>query len=73
MPDAKGIIVGEVRNASETVLVDIAKRCFDKDIFKSQQTKRMIEFIKDELGIEPEYLWKNILDYAVFRVANNQK
>lgn len=73
VPDAIGAFVGEVRAACGFVLVDIAENGFDKDIFKAKQTKRIIEFIKDHLGIEAEYPWAKLPDYAVFRVVDNQK
>lgn len=73
VPDAIGAFVGEVRAACGLILVDISENGFDNDIFKSKQTKRIIEFIKEHLGIEAEFPWPKLPDYAVFRVVGNRK
>lgn len=73
VPSANGGFVGEVRNACEEILNDISNQCFYKDNIQSEQAKRMVEFIKSELGAKPEFLWEKYPNYAAFRLNENQK
>lgn len=70
---AEGGFVGKVRNACEKVLVDISENCFDIELLKAEQTKRMIEFIKESFNIEPDFLWEKTPDFAAFRLKKNKK
>lgn len=70
---ARGSFVGEVRIACETVLYDIAQKCFNTEVLKAEQTKRVFAVISSEYGIQPEFLWDRYPDYAVFRRPDNGK
>ena len=69
----QGSFVGEVRSACEKVLTDISKKCYDIEILKAEQTKRVLAFIKSEYDIEPEFLWEKYPNYAAFRRKDNEK
>ena len=56
--NASGAFVGEIHKACESVLKDIAQKCFLTELFKWDQSKRILQFIKDSYGAEPEFLWK---------------
>lgn len=71
--DAHGGFIGEVQNACEKVLVDIAKNCFDTERLKAEQTKRVIARIFQDYGAKPEFLWEKYPDYAAFRRKDNEK
>lgn len=68
-----GAFVGEVRNACETVLKDISHKCFDPDVFHSEQTFAVIEYVRKKYGDELEFLWEKFSDNAVWRRKDNQK
>lgn len=73
VPSAEGEFVGTVRATCEDVLRDIANRCFITDTVKSEQTRRMIDYITQELGVTAEYPWTKYPEYAVFRVVGGTK
>jgi predicted DNA-binding protein (MmcQ/YjbR family) len=70
---ADGAYVNTVRTACEKVLCDIARECFDTEILKAEQTRRMLGAIKSGYGTEPEFLWSKFPDYAAFRRKDNAK
>jgi len=70
---AQGSYVGAVRAACEKVLSEIAQKCFDTEILKAEQTKRILHAISAEYGVEPEFLWDRYPDYAAFRRKDNAK
>lgn len=71
--EACGSFVGGVRGAIESVLSDIAEKCYEISVFKAPQTKRLIEYVREKYGDEPEYLWKKFPDNAVYRRKDNRK
>ena len=71
--NAVGPFVGEVRKAVETILVQIADKCFDIEVFKSSQAKEIICYVRDRYGDELEFLWKKFPDNAVWRRKDTKK
>ena len=71
--NATGAFVGEVRVACEEVLKEVAEQCFDVEIFKSEQTKMTISYVREKYGDEPEYLWKKFPENAIWRRKDNAK
>lgn len=70
---ASGSFVGTVRAEYERVLQDVASRCFEDEPFKSAQTLRLIEHLRERFGGAPEFLWEKFPSYAVFRREDNRK
>ncbi len=70
---ACGAFVGRVRQGYENVLADIAEKCFDKEVFKSEYAKLIIEFAKEKYQDDPEFLWEKFPQNAIFRRKNNAK
>lgn len=70
---ALGSFVGGVRAEYERVLTDIAERCFEVDVFKSELSKKAIAYIRDTYGDALEYLWQKFPDNAVVRRKDNRK
>lgn len=68
-----GAYVGKVRNECENVLKDISQKCFDSDIFHSEQTLDVIEYVRQKYGDELEFLWEKFSDNAVWRRKDSQK
>lgn len=70
---AVGSFVAGVRADYAQILADIASHCFEPEIFKSFQTKQLVEYVGDHYGDEPEYLWKKFTDNAVWRRKDTGK
>ena len=71
--NAAGGFVSDVRAACERVLLDISKKCFNTELLKAEQTKRIVGFIEENYGAKPEFLWEKYPNYAAFRVKKNEK
>lgn len=71
--DAVGSFVCGIRLEYEQILRDIAEKCFEPDVFKSVQAKKLIEYVRHKYGDEPEYLWTKFPDNAVWRRKDTRK
>lgn len=70
---AVGAFVSLVRESCKNILCEIADRCFDTEMMKSGQTKRLISHIYDAIGVAPEFPWDSYPEAAVFRREDNKK
>lgn len=70
---ASGSFVGAVRAEYESVLQDIAEKCFDKCVFQSAYAQKIIEYVRDTYGDALEFLWEKFSDNAVWRRKDNGK
>ena len=68
-----GAYVGEVKDACERVLTDIAEKCYDPESFDGDVTLAIIEYVRHTYGNELEFLWEKYPDCAVFRRRDTQK
>ena len=68
-----GSFVGGVKYEYEQVLTDIADKCFEHDVFKTEFAKSMIKYVRSKYSSEPQYLWQKFPDNAVVRRNDNQK
>lgn len=73
IPTACGKFVGTVKAEYENVLNDIAEKCFEPDVFKTEQAKKVINYIRDKYQDEFEFLWERFSDNAVVRRKDNGK
>ena len=71
--NAAGSFVGGVKYEYEQVLTDIADKCFEHDVFKTELAKAMIKYVRSKYSSELEYLWQKFPDNAVVRRKDNQK
>ena len=71
--DAVGAFVGQVRDACEHVLTDIAEKCFDAESFSGDKTRAVIEYARNKYSNEPEFLWEKYPDCAVLRRTDTRK
>ena len=71
--DAVGSFVGGVRSAYENVLSDIADKCCERQVFKTEQAKKLIKYIREKYGDELEFLWEKFDDNAIWRRKDNRK
>ena len=70
---AAGEFVGKVREEYTRALEDIASNCFETQIFKSENTAKIIEYARKNYGDEVEYLWEKFPDNAVLRRGDTGK
>ncbi|MBQ8451205.1 MAG: MmcQ/YjbR family DNA-binding protein [Clostridia bacterium] len=73
MPEAKGGFVGSVRTAYQEVLEKIANECFEKQVFKNEQTLKLISYVQKNFGDELEFLWKKFETDAIWRRKDSGK
>lgn len=70
---AAGSFVGQVKSEYEAILDEISAKCFEPDVFKSEQAKAIIAYVRGTYGDELEYLWQKFPDNAVVRRKDNKK
>lgn len=70
---ASGPFVGKIKEEYENILSSIAKNCFEKDVFKSEYSKAVIQYIKEKYEDELEFLWEKFSNNAIFRRKDNSK
>lgn len=68
-----GAFVGKIKEEYDAILQEIYEKCFEKDVFKSEYTKKVIEFARREYGDELEFLWEKFTDNAVLRRKDTSK
>ncbi len=70
---ASGNFVGHIREEFSEILEKISQECFETDVFKSEQTIKLIEYVREKYGNEPEYLWEKFPKNAIVRRNDNSK
>ncbi len=73
LTDSAGSFVGKVREEYEQILTDIAESCFEPDVFKAEQTKRLTEYVREKYRRELEFLWDKFEGNAVWRRGDTNK
>ena len=73
LQDSTGEYVGKVRKEYEEKIQDIFNKCTSLNIFKSEQSKEVIKYIKNKYNDELEFLWGNLEETAIWRNKNNNK
>lgn len=68
-----GAFVNKVREEYEKILVDILKKCCDKNNFLFKQTNLINNFIKERLNVEAEFLFDSSPGCGIFRNKENKK
>lgn len=68
-----GQYVGKVRYEYENVIKDIIDKCTIIDVFKSDYSKKIINYIKEKYNDELEFLWKKFDNAAIIRNKINSK
>ena len=61
---ATGAFPGEVHKACKGILNDISQKCFFTEYFRREQSKRILHYITETYGAEPDFLWKNLPECA---------
>lgn len=68
-----GEFVGKVRCEYEEKLQDIINKCTISNVFKENQTKEIIKYIKNKYNDDLEFLWEKFDDNAIWRNKINNK
>ena len=71
--DSIGEFVGKVRSEYEDKLQDIINKCTTSNIFKNNQSKQVIKYIKEKYNDELEFLWEKLDNNAIWRNKQNNK
>ena len=71
--DSVGEFVGNVRENYENELKKIIAECTEKDVFKNNQTKDVIKYVKEKYEDDLEFLWEKFDDNAIIRNKINNK
>lgn len=71
--NAQGGYVQSLRTECEEILKDIAKNCCEREIFKSEEAKKVIDYIRKKYGDELEFLWEKFPEDAIIRRKANKK
>lgn len=70
---ASGAFVGQVKSEYNAILEEISSKCFEPDVFKSEQAKAIINHIRNTYADELEFLWQKFPENAVIRRKDNKK
>ncbi len=62
---AVGAFVGSVRQACEELLTDVVERCFEWNIFKTEQARLVTEYAKESYGTEAEFPFEEDLSMVL--------
>lgn len=71
--EAQGTFVGSVRSAFSALLGEVASACFETDVFQGDVAHGLIRYVRERYCREPEFLWENFPDAAVWRREDNGK
>ena len=71
--DSVGEFVGKVREKYEKVLYNVINKCTNTNIFKQEQTKEIIKYVKEKYNDELEFLWEKYDNNAIWRNKQNNK
>lgn len=72
LANATGSYVSKIREEYLNILSDIANKCFERNVFKSNQACKIMEYVKHKYDDELQFLWKNF-NGAVLKRSDNQK
>ncbi|MCL2690664.1 MAG: MmcQ/YjbR family DNA-binding protein [Candidatus Bathyarchaeota archaeon] len=73
IPEACGPFVSKVRADYESVLYNIAEKCFELNIFKSNFAQKIIQHIQNTYHDDLEFLWPQFPNNAIFRRKDTNK
>lgn len=71
--NSSGSFVGTVKDLYEQTLLEIASKCFDRDVFHTVQARAVIAYVLETYGDELEFLWKKFPNNAIWRRKDNRK
>lgn len=73
VPGATGAFVGKIKAEYEEILQRISQSCFEPDVFKTENAKAIISYVREKYGDELEFLWEKFPDNAIWRRKDTDK
>ena len=73
MADANGRFIGQVRESVTSLLERIAVSCFERDVFRLELSRALLENVRERWQEELEFLWEDSPEYAVLRRTDTGK
>ena len=73
MADASGRFIGQVRESVTSLLKRIAAACFERDEFRMELSRTLLEAVRERWQEELEFLWEDSPEYAVLRRTDTDK
>lgn len=73
IPNNTGSFIGKINASCQNILQEIADKCFDNTVFKSNEAALITEYIKNKYNDELEFLWDKFPDNAIARRCDNKK
>lgn len=70
---SNGQFVGQLRQDYDKVIEDVVINCTNKEAFKSNQSKKVIQYIEQKYGDKLEFLWEKFDNNAIWRNKQNEK
>ena len=71
--DAVGEYVGLVKDTYQIVINKFLDKCTIKEIYKSINSKKIVEYVKNTYNVSLEFLWEKYDDAGIWRNKNNNK
>lgn len=71
--ESSGGFSSEVRENFIKILTDIRDKCTENKLFQTKQALAINKYISEKYQDAPEFLWKNLPTYAVFRKKQSNK
>ncbi len=68
-----GQFVGQLRQDYDKIIEDIIIKCTCREIFKSEQAKKVIKYIEEKYKDKLEFLWEKFDNNAIWRNKQNNK
>ncbi len=70
---ANGAFVTKVRQEVELCISDILKKCFEENSINNKQKQKILNYVIEKYGDNPEYLWEKSPTSSIIRRRDNQK
>ena len=70
---AQGAFVGRVREEYLAALREIRAACFERNAFRADVSRALLDYARERYGDRPEYLWERSPSNAVLRRRDNRK
>lgn len=70
---SNGEFIGKIRNEYDNIIQNVKDKCCSKNVFKSEYSHLIIEYVKNKYNDELEYLWEKFSNNAIWRNKDNNK
>lgn len=71
--ETSGNFVSKMKEELEMFLNELVNKCTKMDVFKQDQTKNVIDYIKEKYEADCEHLWEKFPENAIWRNQKNKK